>query len=142
MDAAEWKATLERMVESLEREAQAKREELADIETSIAGARSMLKLPLSVLNNALPLAGTATTPSGEVTLASALRGALEAQTGQFTNAKVFALMNERYPGVFKKDQIGSVSSIMAKYHGKGVIRQVSASPGMQTVWEKVPGTQD
>lgn len=149
MNAAEWKATLDRMIEGLEREVLAKREELAELENSLAGAHSMKRLPPSLLASALssePKDAEVTgaqqpgaTISGRITLGGSLREAVAAQTGEFTNTSVFDLVNQKYPGVFTGEHIkNSVSSIMAKMYHKGLLRQVRASPGVATVWEKVP----
>src|SRR5690349_2456026 len=137
VDAAGLKAALGKVVERLEREVEAKREELAELERSLEGVRSTLKLPASLLTNVLkstpieePTSVTrlrvgAVRPvanqDGEVSIRGAMREAIAAQAGTFTNADIFAWMMQSYPGVFKPEQSASVSSVMAKFGHKGLI---------------------
>jgi hypothetical protein len=158
MDAAELRAALEKVVEGLEREVQTKREELVGLERSLDGARSTLNLPPSLLKSALSSKSTTITDREEplvvlrrptlfygggeaVSVRGAMREAIAALADPFTNADVFAEMNKRYPGAFKPEQTASVSSVMAKFGHKGLIRQLKRGQGDQraVMWEKVPG---
>ena len=158
LDAAGLKAALEKVVESLEREVQTKREELAELERSLEGARTTLKLPASLLKSVFkPAPGKEPVSVGrpvvntvrlvtsqddeEISIRGAMREAIAAQASMFTNADVFTWMTQNYPGVFKPEQSASVSSVMAKFGHKGLIRQVKrgSDRGVVVVWEKVPG---
>ena len=111
----------------------------------------MLRLPDSALRAALGNSVAAGARTGKLVAAqppmkigealsfrSAMRRAIDEQTGTFTNADILSSMMVIYPGRFRANQAGSVSSVMAKFGHKELVRQVTtgAGRGGVVVWEK------